>query len=152
MKHQDLADVLRGHSKAEEAIYWFAYSWHAGLGSDLYKVLCESSYIPTIGRKWRDDPDIIHCFERLDAVFQPLQEHPYLPVRIEDVREGHVLIAGVNFPCLPPKWPCKVYPWHGSLGVACSGAVHGVTLLPGSETTFHPFRIDNDGFIIGFRR
>lgn len=30
----------------EEAIYWFAYSWHGGGGSNLYSALSTSEYRP----------------------------------------------------------------------------------------------------------
>lgn len=30
----------------EEAIYWFAYSWHAGQESNLYSALSQSEFIP----------------------------------------------------------------------------------------------------------
>lgn len=30
----------------EEAIYWFAYSWHGGQNSNLYSVLCQSEFSP----------------------------------------------------------------------------------------------------------
>lgn len=152
MTKQDLLDVLRGYAKHEEAIFWWAYAWHSGAGSDLYKIMCESTYIPVAGRKWSEDPDVVQCFAKLDAVFQPLVEHDYKLVRIEDVQEGQVLIAGSHFPCILNRWPCRVYRHHGALGVACSGGVHGVKLLPGSETTFHPLTADDKGHVVGFRR
>lgn len=152
MTKQDMLDVLRGEPNAEEAIFWWAYCWHSGAGSDLYQIMCDSSYIPLQDRKFAEDPMVVRCIEKLDRAFGPLVEHDYKPVKITDVREGQVLIAGSNFPCILPKWPCRVYRHHGELGVACSGGVHGVKLLPGSETTFHPFRIDAEGIIEGFRR
>lgn len=30
----------------EEAIYWFAYAWHGGQGSNLYSALSTSDYSP----------------------------------------------------------------------------------------------------------
>lgn len=152
MTKQDLLDALGGHPKADEAIFWWSYCWHAGEGTDLYKIMCESTYIPSPARRWMDDIEIADCFSKLDAAFGPLVEHNYKPVKLADVKEGQVLVAGSHFACLVNRWPCRVYRHHGTLGVACSGGVHGVKLLPGSETTFHPLTEDKDGFVVGFRR
>lgn len=152
MTKQDLLDCLKGHPNADEAIFWWCYAWHSGAESDLYRIMCASSYVPLVGRKWAEDPGVVECFARLDAAFGPLVEHDYEPVKLADVKEGQVLIAGNHFPCITAKWPCRVYRWHGALGVACSGAVHGIKLLPGSETTFHPLTEDEHGNVIGFRR
>lgn len=151
MTKQDLLDVLRGHPNAEEAIFWWAYAWHSGEGSDLYKIMCESQYAPDPQRKWRDDPAVIECIEKLDAVFMPLVEHDYKLVAFKDVQEGQILIAGQHFPCLPNRWPCRVYRWHGALGVECN-ILHGVKLAPGSERPFHPLVEDAHGNVEGFRR
>jgi hypothetical protein len=40
----------------ESAIYWFANYWHSGQWSDLYKVLCQSEYKPSIlSKNAKDD-------------------------------------------------------------------------------------------------
>lgn len=154
MTKQDLLDALKGHPKAPEAAFWFCYAWHSGVDSDLYKIMCDESlgYVPSPARHWSRDPEVTELLSRLDSTFGPLVEHPYQPVKLADVKEGEVLIAGSHFPCITNRWPCRVYRHHGALGVACSGGVHGVKLLPGSETTFHPLTADDAGYVIGFRR
>lgn len=152
MTKQDLLDALRGEPNAEEGIFWFAFAWHGGVGSDLYNILCDSPVSPDLDRNWCDNPEVVRCVERLTEVFGPLVEPTLQPVRIEDVQEGQVLIAGSFFPCIRRTWPCRVYKHHGALGVACSGGVHGVRLLPGSETTFHPLKVNHAGIVEGFRR
>lgn len=154
MTKQDLLDALKGHPKAPEAIFWFCYAWHAGPTTDLYKIMCDDTlgYIPSTGRQWSTDEEVIGLLSRLDEVFGPLVEHAYQPVKLSDVKEGEILVAGSHFPCIVDRWPCRVYRHHGALGVACTGSVHGVKLLPGSETTFHPLTEDTQGYVIGFRR
>ncbi len=151
MTKQDLLDVLRGEPNAEEAIFWFAYSWHTGVGSDLYKILCDSPYIPDPKRRWADDPDVIRCIEKLDAVFLPLVVPDYKPVKLADVQEGQVLIAGEHHACLPNRWPCRVYRWRGSLGVQCH-ILHGVSLAAGQSAHFHPLTENAAGYVVGFAR
>lgn len=154
MKKQDLLDCLKGHPNAAEAIFWWCYAWHGGEGTDLYAIMCDDQlgYVPNPHKNFRDDPGVVECFARLDAAFGPLVEHDLKPVKLADVKEGQVLIAGSDWLCINRRWPCRVYRHHGALGVACSGAVHGVKLLPGSETTFHPLQEDPNGYVIGFRR
>lgn len=154
MTKQDLLDALKNHPKAPEAIFWWCYAWNAGADSDLYNIMCDDTlgYVPSLARKWADDPEIVDLLARLDHTFGPLVEHPLQPVKLALVREGQVLVAGSHFPCIINRWPCRVYRHHGALGVACSGGVHGVKLLPGSETTFHPLTEDRHGYVIGFRR
>lgn len=154
MTKQDLFDALKNHPKANEAIFWWCYAWHSGVDSDLYKIMCDDTlgYAPSPARKWADDPDVIDLLAKLDSTFGPLVESAYQPVKLADVKEGQVLVAGSHFPCLLNRWPCRVYKHHGALGVACSGGVHGIKLLPGSETTFHPLTEDTNGYVIGFRR
>lgn len=166
MTKQDLIDTLKNHPKAPEAIFWWCYCWHSGEGSDLYEIMCDDSlgYIPNwndnvrdpisgiVSPRWRNDPEVIECIRWLDERFGPLVEHSYQPVKLAAVKEGQVLIAGSHFPCIIERWPCRVYRHHGALGVACTGSVHGVKLLPGSETTFHPLTEDTQGYVIGFRR
>lgn len=152
MQRQDLLDALKNHPKAPAAIFWWCYAWHSGVGSDLYAIMCDSGlgYVPH--PTWAKDPEIVDLIGRLDTLFGPLVEHAYNPVKLADVKEGEVLIAGEHFPCIVNRWPCRVYRHHGALGVACSGGVHGIRLLPGSETTFHPLTEDERGYVIGFRR
>jgi hypothetical protein len=154
MTKQDLLDALRGQPKAACAIFWWAYAWHSGVDSDLYKIMCDDQlgYIPDPKHNWSMDPEVTKCFAILDAKFGPLVEHAYQPVKLADVKEGQVLIAGKQFACITNRWPCRVYRHHGALGVACSGGVHGIKLLPGSETTFHELKEDRFGYVIGFRR
>lgn len=152
MTKQDLLDAIRGEPKAEEAIFWFCFAWNDGVHGDLYDILVKSKVIPDVNSNWCGDPDVKRLVERLTTVFGPLVEHPLMPVLIEDVHEGHILTAGSHFNCIRKRWPCRVYRHHGVLGVACSGGVHGVRLLPGSETTFHPLKANDAGIVEGFRR
>lgn len=166
MTKQDLIDALKNHPKASEAIFWWCYCWHSGSGSDLYRIMCDDSlgFVPDPRRTTAAfvidpngnlacvDPEVEELISRLDQTFGPLVEHAYQPVKLADVKEGEVLIAGSDWLCINKRWPCRVYRYHGALGVACSGGVHGVKLLPGSETTFHPLTEDTNGYVIGFRR
>ncbi len=43
--HSQFGDDLDQFDQ-EEAIYWFAYSWHAGQSSNLYSALSTSDYHP----------------------------------------------------------------------------------------------------------
>lgn len=154
MTKQDMLDVLRGEPKAEEAIFWWCHAWHGGVGTDLYKIQCESSYIPDRTRMWHKDPDVIRCIaDKLDPAFLPLVRLDYRRVKLADVQEGQILVAGEHHTCLPNRWPCRVYRWRGSLGVECF-VVHmpGVKLAPGQSAQFHPLTEDDSGYIKGFRR
>jgi hypothetical protein len=137
--HDDMARFLRGEPKAEEAIFWFAYAWHAGKGSDLYRVMCESPYTPPEKRQFRDDPDVVRLFERLEWRFKPEIEAAYRPVKIDDVEDGDILIAGKNFLCIQNRWPCRVFTQDSFKCVACKDGAHRL-------------RADEGGFVIGFRR
>lgn len=174
MTKQDLLDVLGNHPKAPEAIFWWCVAWHSGVGSDLYTTLCDETLgytpnpkdnvtmqgvNPATGKtedrtvpRWYVDPEIHECFNKLEAACGPMVQYEYLPVKLADVREGHVLIAGARHACLTDKWPCRVFRSHGALGVTCSERFHGIHLLPGSEPYFHPLIEDKNGFVAGFRR
>lgn len=166
MTKQDLVDALRGHPRANDAIFWFCQAWHSG-DDDLYKIMCAMDYTP---RPWSDnpmvkdpstgklisnpkyDPDLVELLNVLAARFESIVEPPLLSVMLRDVREGQVLTADGGFPCILANWPCRVYRHHGALGVQCSGGVHGIRLLPGSEVTFHPLTEDERGYVVGFKR
>lgn len=155
MTKQDLFDCLRGRPFAAEAIFWWCYAWHSGAESDLYNIMCDDQlgFVPDPRKPdFRTNADVVRNFSLLDSAFGPLVEHDFEPVKLADVKEGQVLIAGSDWKCLNKRWPCRVYRHHGALGVACSGAPHGIKLLPGSETTFHPLQEDTEGYVIGFRR
>lgn len=164
---QVLLDALKDQApeKAREAIFWWTFAWHSGVGSDLYTILCDESlgYTPdptnnvvdpvskTTTPRWHSDPDIHVCFNKLDAKFGPMIEYELQPTRLRDVAEGHILVSGSHFHCILDRWPCRVFRSHGALGVRCSEKFHGVDLLPGSEPYFHPLTEVN-GYVIGFRR
>jgi hypothetical protein len=140
MNIQHLRNALAGEPKAEEAIFWFAYAWQSGKGSELYDVLKASEYQPPTNRQFADDPDVIRLFEVLEERFGPFIQPLWLPVRWQDVEEGDVLVAGGKYLCIPDKWPCKVYrDGAGSLCVLCRDGFHRLTP-------------DAEGMIIGFRR
>lgn len=151
----DLFAALGGRAKAACAIFWWCYAWHSGAGSSLYKILCSDQlgYVPDPRHNWRDDPEIKQCFTILDSRFGPFAEYDYQPVKLADVKEGDILIAGSDHLCLLNRWPCRVYRWHGTLGVACSGSgLHKLALAKNAETYFHPLQEDDNGHIVGFRR
>jgi hypothetical protein len=135
----DMRRVLRGEPKAEMAIFWMAYAWHSGKGSDLYRVLCESPYIPPERFRFDQDPDIVRLFGRLEWRFQPEIEAAYQPVKIDDVEDGDILIAGKTFLCIQNRWPCRVFTENRWKCVACKDGAHRL-------------RADDAGFVIGFRR
>lgn len=157
---QDMRDVVRGNPNADEAIFWWSYAWHSGKQSDFYRIMCEVPYQPTPGRKFSEDPLTVEGIQKLDEAFKPCVEHAYQPVKLADVEEGDVLVAGAHFVCLLNRWPCRVYKHHGALGVACGGGVRHVgTPVPelaakGNKDNYywHPLTADNDGIVIGFRR
>jgi hypothetical protein len=139
--------ALAGEPKAEEAIFWFAFAWHSGKGSDLYRILCESPYVATLDRKWHEDPDIVRMFEVLEKHFKPAIEAAYRPVQLHEVEDGDILIAGTSFLCIPNRWPCRVFKNEGELVVMCRGK-HEDEKWAG----VHTLRADGDGNVIGFRR
>lgn len=163
---RDFLDVIGEHPRWRDAVYWYCQAWHNG-DDDLYRIMCSLDFTP---KPWSTDefkldsatdlmvpnstydPDLVMLLTKLDGVFIHDTEPPLRPVKMKDVREGHVLTADGGFPCIVGNWPCRVYKHHGALGVQCSGGVHGIKLLPGSETTFHPLQEDVEGDVIGFRR
>lgn len=158
---QDMIDALKNHPRANDAIFWYCQAWHNG-DDDLYRIMCSMDYTP---RPWSPhpklpdgspnknyDPDLTALMNRLATVFDKIAESPMQRIMLRDVREGHVLTHDGTFPCIAKGWPCKVFKHHGGLGVQCSGGIHGVRLLPGSEATFHPFTEDQQGYVVGFRR
>lgn len=130
--------ALGDNYKAEETIFWFAYAWHTGKNSDLYRILRESPYTPPLGMKFDDDPEIIRGLAALEQAFGYQVEMPYTPVKYADVQAGDVLIAGAHHLCLVKRWPCRVVEWEGNLAVAC-------------KTGMHRLRADEQGFVVGFR-
>ncbi len=176
MTKQDLLDVLKAHpqgvSRSTDAIFWFCQAWHDG-DDDLYKIMAAlpESYVP---RPWSPlptkkdprtgtevvnpnyDPVLTELIELLERSFIKTIVTPELrPVKLADVREGHVLTAGSHFLHIPNRWPCRVYRQHGALGVFCSAeaASHGVIrLTPDSKVGFQPLTEDAQGFVVGFRR
>lgn len=156
---KDMRDVLKGHTNIEEAIFWWCYAWHSGKSSDFYRIMCEVPYHPMPGRKFTDDPLTVQSIHKLDEAFKPCVTHEYMPVKLADVHEGDVLIAGRSFLCLLNRWPCRVYKHNGALGVACGGGVNHIGTLPADvakgrkdEWFFHPLREDDKGYVVGFRR
>jgi len=131
--------VLGNQPKADEAIFWYAYAWHRGKGSDLYRVLCESPWRPSENRQFADDQDIIRMFGDLERAFPQAGEAAYSPVQLSDVDDGDVLVAGGHFVCIRNRWPSRVFIHEGQKVVAC---------LDGT----HKLRADDNGYVIGFRR
>lgn len=162
MTKQDFLDALKEHPRAIDAIFWYCQAWHDG-EDDLYRIMCELDFTP---RPWSDsptigdtltpnpnyDPVLVDMLSTLDEAFTPITTPPLRPVKLKNVREGHVLTADKGFPCIVGNWPCRVFRHHGALGVQCSGGVHGIRLLPGSEVTFHPLTEDERGYVVGFKR
>lgn len=153
MTKQDLFDALKNHPLAPAAIFWWCHCWHGGVGTDLYRIMCDDSlgYIPDPNVNATKDPEIVKLLMVLDQTFGPLVENALLPVKLKDVQEGQILIHDGGFPCLPLRWPCRVYRWHGSLGVECS-ILHGVKLAAGTSKPFHPLQEDERGYVVGFQR
>jgi hypothetical protein len=131
--------AIGSEPKAEQAIFWFAYAWHSGKNSDLYRVLRESPYVPPTGEKFDDDPDVVRLFGVLERAFPGQTEVPYSPLLLADVQEGDIIIAGSRHLCLQNRWPCRVLKWEGNLAVAC-------------EKGMHRLRANELGFVEGFRR
>jgi hypothetical protein len=154
----DMRESLRGQRKADEAIFWFCNAWHSGLDSDLYHVIREVNFHPDQHRQKqiKDDPEILYCLDVLGTKFGPFVEAALLPIKFADVKENDVLIAGEitdpkfrlkygsRFVCIEKGWPCRVYKWHGDLGVACAEDHHG--------KSFHALEVDERGYVVGFVR
>jgi hypothetical protein len=154
----DMRDAIKGQPKADEAIFWFCNAWHSGAGSDLYRAMVETNFHPDQHRQKQiaNDPEILYCFDVLGKRFGPLVEYPMAPVKFADVRENDVLTAcdifqpefrakyGERFICIENGWPCRVYKWHGDLGVACAEDHRG--------KQFHVLEVDHDGYVVGFQR
>ena len=159
---QDMNDVLKNHSRADEAIFWFALSWNAGADSDLYRILCQTKFDPSLYRLRRkpgstevitpdNDPEIVYCHKLLrdqyERAFGPLREYPLRPIRFAEIKENDVVICGPGrqFACIEANWPCRVFKHHGDLGVPCAESP--------IKRSFHLFDMDpTSGYIVGFRR
>ena len=139
MNLREMRDALRGEPKADEAIFWFAYTWHAGKGSDLYGVLRELDFTPSPGRQFANDFDIIRMFGVLEHVFGTQIEVPYRPVYLAAIEPDDILVAGSNHSCLLNRWPVKVFQYGTGLAVMCKNGIH-------------PLHASKDGIIEGFRR
>ena len=162
MTLQDMLDVLRGRvnsTRAKEAVFWFAFKWHAGPGSDLYRIMCETGYDPHFyqtqngaGKKLSPatEPELLHCEQILgDAyvkAFGVPREYQLLPIKFGTLKENDVVVHGPGRPfiCIPAGWPCRVYLDGGELKVPCAEDKTG--------RAFHSFKIGPDGNVVGFRR
>ena len=154
----DMRESLKGQRKADEAIFWFCHAWHQGPKSDLYHAMVETNFHPDQHRQMqiKDDPEILYALDVLGTKFGPFIEAPMGPVLLDDVQENDVLVAsdifqpdfrlkyGERFMCIEKGWPCRVYKWHGSLGVACAEDHHG--------KQFHILEADERGYVVGFQR
>lgn len=145
--HNDMLRALRGEPKAEEAIFWFAYTWHSGKGSDLYRVLGESPYRPDHTYNFSKDPELPRLFGILEQHFLPTIQAAYGPVHINELEDGDILIAGSHFTCITNRWPCRVFKLDGKWAVTCQ-AKHADSKLP----AVHWLTTDDRGFVQGFRR
>lgn len=137
----DMRAALRGFEFADEAIFWYCYSWHTGRDSDFYRIMCESPFQPDDSRQFRDDPRVTDLFLTLQVRFPPMSQKPppYQPVKLDDVRAGDILIAGSAHLSLKNRWPCRVFEYGGQLAVVDKlGAVILTT--------------DDRGYVVGFRR
>lgn len=178
MKLQDMRDALKRQDRADEAIFWFGYFWNSGPTSDLYRAMCETGYDPSLyqirikpgtekfietepGKVERltpaNDPEILYCHAILMAQYK--REHPEnfntqgVPyefplrrIRFDAIKEDDIVVHGPGrpFACIEADWPCRVFKHHGDLGVPCAEDP--------TARSFHPFKMDTDGFIVGFRR
>jgi len=165
---QDMLDTLKGQSRSDEAIFWFALFWNSGSQSDLYQILCETKYDPSLyelrlkpGYKFdptkkqefltpANDPEIVYCHallrDQYERAYGPLREYALRAIPYLDVKENDVVICGPGrqFPCIEADWPCRVFKHHGDLGVPCAEDP--------TTRSFHPFKAGPTGHIIGFRR
>lgn len=134
-----LREVAGDGPKAIEAIFWFCYAWHSGRDSDLYKIMHILPFSPDPKKQFADDPEVVATFDKLDRAFGPMDEHPLLPVKLADVHEDDVLIAGTHHACIANRWPCRVFKLDGKLTVMCADG-------------FHTLHAGADGNVKGFRR
>lgn len=150
---QDMRTALSGQRKADEAIFWFCHAWHRGPDSALYRIMSQTDFHPRLNsqKQIENDPEILYCFDvlgRLIRLNPSAQAAPYLPIRIGTLKENDIVVHTTprTFVCIEAGWPCRVYTWHGELGVACAEGPHGAS--------FHPFEPDpkRSGFIKGFVR
>lgn len=167
----DMLSALKGQRRAREAIFWFAYKWHSGPPSPLYRIMCDTNYDPSLyefrlkpGYKFdpttakkpgvflnpMTDPEIFYCdtvlTERWVKAFGALREYPLFPVLFDTVKENDVVVCGPGrqFACIEADWPCRVFSHHGDLGVPCAEDL--------TKRSFHKFERQSDGLIRGFRR
>lgn len=162
---QDMRDALKGQMRSDEAIFWFCLFWNSGVNSDLYRIMCETKYDPSLyalrlksGLKMEkrefftpaNDPEIVYCHallrDQYERAFGPLREYPLRPIPYLDVKENDVVICGPGrqFPCIEADWPCRVFKDRGDLGVPCAEDP--------TKRSFHPFKAGPTGHLIGFRR
>lgn len=158
---QDLRDTLHGQMRADEAIFWFGLFWNSGPESDLYKAMCQTKFDPSLYVLRRktgstelltpaNDPDIVYAHvllrEKYERAFGPLREYPLRSIKFDDIKEDDVVICGPGrqFPCIEADWPCRVFLKDGWLGVPCAE--------DHTTRSFHPFKPNRLGNILGFRR
>ena len=138
-----MLSLLNGNPTAEveEAIFWFAYAWQSGDGSDLYRVMRESPLVPNPKRQFADDPVVVRLIKRLEQEFDhPSEPPPYRPVRFKDLREGDWLIAGTHHLCILNRFPGRVTKFlDGELVVPCNDGLH--RLVPDEQGNVKGFRI-----------
>src|SRR6185312_5130414 len=144
MNLQEMRSALKGQNRDSEAIFWFGLFWNAGATSDLYRAMCDTNYDPSLYLLWRksgsneiltpaNDPEILYCHrvlmdqykrehpENFDLRGRPI-EFPLHPIKYADIKENDVVIHGPGrpFACIESDWPCRVFTWHGDLGVPCA--------------------------------
>ena len=155
MTIQNMRAALDKQRRTEETIFWFALAWHWGKGTDLYTALRECSYTPLFHKtkQINGDPELTYGHNVLADLYQ--REYGHLPVEfslhpfnIRSVEEGDVILhtKPATFPCIAEGWPCRVFKWHGSLGVPCAEGDRG--------TSFHPLEVidDSSSIVKGFLR
>jgi hypothetical protein len=139
MTFNEMQEVLRGEEVVDEAIFWWCFAWHKGKGSDLYRIMCDLKFHPNAYSKFSDDPRVIRCFEKLERAFGPMHECAYHPIKIDEIEEGDIIIAGQHHADIHNKWPCRVFKHEGHLCVM-------------GEEYPHQLHANLDGTVIGFRR
>lgn len=155
MNIHNMRAALDKQRRTEETIFWFAVAWHWGKGTDLYTALRECSYTPLFHKTKQidGDPEIQFGHAVLTDLYK--REYGHLPIegklyefRIQSVEEADVIMhtKPATFPCIAAGWPCRVFKWHGSLGVPCADSK--------KETAFHPLEtVAGDSNIVkGFVR
>lgn len=149
----DMREALRKQRRADETIFWFCHAWHSGRDSDLYQIMKLVDFYPRlhVQRKIGVDQELLYGFQVLSDLYTKTYGHPPMeyqmgPVRIDDVHEDDILVhtSPRTFACIEAGWPCRVYKWHGGLGVACAEGKNGAS--------FHPLKPDERGYVIGFVR